>query len=126
MNLFKANKNNTLLYFTLILECDKGFYGLECNETCGHCRDVSQCSNIDGTCIAGCAASFEGVFCKTREYTMIKEHFLSFNQVLFVENENLNDIKLKIRILISQLKRITVITYHPCQWQLRFFSSKKS
>lgn len=75
MNLLKANKNNTLSYFTLILECDKGLYGLECNETCGHCRDVSQCSNIDGTCKAGCAASFEGVFCKTGEYTMIKEHF---------------------------------------------------
>lgn len=59
--------NKTTVYFVLFLECDKGSYGLECNETCGHCRDVNQCSNIDGTCKTGCAAGFEGGSCKTRE-----------------------------------------------------------
>lgn len=58
---------NTILYVMLVLECDKGSYGLECKETCGHCRDVNQCSNVDGTCITGCAAGFEGNLCKTRE-----------------------------------------------------------
>lgn len=50
-----------------IEECDRGSYGVECNETCGHCCDVSQCSNVNGTCLTGCDAGFEGDLCKTRE-----------------------------------------------------------
>eukprot|EP00105_Crassostrea_gigas_P037367 XP_019921515.1 PREDICTED: multiple epidermal growth factor-like domains protein 6 isoform X2 [Crassostrea gigas] len=47
------------------LACDKGFFGTECKETCGHCRDVSHCSNINGTCLTGCDAGYLGGFCKT-------------------------------------------------------------
>ncbi|XP_052694159.1 multiple epidermal growth factor-like domains protein 10 [Crassostrea angulata] len=47
------------------LECERGFYGIECSETCGHCRDVSQCSHINGTCLTGCEAGFKGGLCKT-------------------------------------------------------------
>lgn len=46
-------------------ECDVGSYGYDCNETCGHCRDVSQCSNINGTCLTGCDAGYQGDTCKT-------------------------------------------------------------
>eukprot|EP00105_Crassostrea_gigas_P042813 XP_019926961.1 PREDICTED: uncharacterized protein LOC109619993 [Crassostrea gigas] len=53
------------------LECDKGWYGIGCNETCGHCRNESQCSNDNGTCEAGCDAGFTGDQCKTCEYTGI-------------------------------------------------------
>lgn len=53
--------------FNIRLECDNGWYGFECNETCGHCRNVTNCSNIDGICLNGCAAGFEGNLCKTRE-----------------------------------------------------------
>lgn len=58
---------NIILYVMFVLECDKGAYGLKCNETCGHYHNVNQCSNIDGTCITGCAAGFEGNLCRTRE-----------------------------------------------------------
>ncbi|XP_052693255.1 multiple epidermal growth factor-like domains protein 10 isoform X1 [Crassostrea angulata] len=47
------------------LACDRGLYGSECNETCGHCRDVNQCSNINGTCLTGCDAGYLGDLCKT-------------------------------------------------------------
>lgn len=55
------------LYFIIDLECDRGSYGIECNETCGHCRDVNQCSNGNGSCLTGCDAGFKGDLCKTGE-----------------------------------------------------------
>eukprot|EP00105_Crassostrea_gigas_P034461 XP_019918609.1 PREDICTED: multiple epidermal growth factor-like domains protein 6 isoform X1 [Crassostrea gigas] len=47
------------------LACDEGFFGTECKETCGHCRDVSHCSNINGTCLTGCDVGYQGDLCKT-------------------------------------------------------------
>ncbi|XP_065943736.1 uncharacterized protein [Magallana gigas] len=47
------------------LACDEGIFGTECKETCGHCRDVSHCSNINGTCLTGCDAGYQGDLCKT-------------------------------------------------------------
>lgn len=45
--------------------CRKGSYGINCNETCGHCQDINQCSHINGTCLTGCESGFQGDFCKT-------------------------------------------------------------
>lgn len=42
-------------------------YGPGCIETCGHCRDVNKCSNIDGTCLTGCDAGYRGNLCKLGE-----------------------------------------------------------
>lgn len=47
--------------------CNTGSFGVECKETCGNCRDVSQCSRINGTCLTGCEAGYQGNTCKTRE-----------------------------------------------------------
>lgn len=49
-----------------IIECGRGSFGVSCNETCGHCRDVNQCLHTNGTCLTGCIAGFEGNLCKTR------------------------------------------------------------
>lgn len=54
-------------HFKLILACDEGTYGFDCNETCGHCHDASQCSNTNGTCLNGCDASYKGDMCESRE-----------------------------------------------------------
>lgn len=54
-------------YKQIVLACEKGLYGVDCMESCGHCRDVNQCSNINGTCLAGCDAGYEGVLCKWRK-----------------------------------------------------------
>lgn len=53
------------LFLLIIPECERWLYGIECSETCGHCRDVSQCSNVNGTCLTGCDAGFKGDLCKT-------------------------------------------------------------
>lgn len=45
--------------------CEGETYGAGCKETCGHCHDVNQCSKINGTCLTGCDAGFEGDLCKT-------------------------------------------------------------
>uniref|UniRef100_K1PHS8 Endothelial cells scavenger receptor n=1 Tax=Magallana gigas TaxID=29159 RepID=K1PHS8_MAGGI len=47
------------------LACDRGLYGSECNETCGHCRE-KQCSNINGRCLTGCDPDYQGDLCKTQ------------------------------------------------------------
>lgn len=53
-----------------ILACKKGSFGIDCNETCGHCRDINKCSNVHGTCLTGCADGYEGNLCNARKYTV--------------------------------------------------------
>lgn len=52
-----------LLTYTLYIDCGRGWYGINCNETCGHCRDLDQCSKTNGTCLTGCDAGFQGELC---------------------------------------------------------------
>lgn len=46
--------------------CVNGTYGLDCNKTCGHCREVHQCFHADGVCLTGCDIGYQGSFCQTR------------------------------------------------------------
>lgn len=48
--------------------CDKGSFGDNCSETCGHCRDKDKCSNINGKCLTGCDAGHQGDLCKTCKF----------------------------------------------------------
>lgn len=52
----------------LFLACDKGLYGHGCKETCGHCRDVQECFDINVTCVTGCNAVYHKDLCKTSAY----------------------------------------------------------
>lgn len=56
-------------YITICLSpaCQKGTFGNNCSETCGHCRDKDQCSITNGTCLTGCAAGYYLGFCKERK-----------------------------------------------------------
>lgn len=47
------------------LACDKGYFGTACNETCGQCDELEQCSNINGSCLTGCNAGYLGETCET-------------------------------------------------------------
>lgn len=47
--------------------CDKGLYGDGCSETCGRCRNKSNCVHTNGSCLTGCDAGYKGDVCKTRE-----------------------------------------------------------
>lgn len=51
--------------------CQEGWYGFDCNETCGHCRDLDQCLHVNGTCSTGCESGFQNELCKTREWMAI-------------------------------------------------------
>lgn len=44
-------------------ECGIGKYGIKCFETCGNCRNQSQCNNVNGSCSEGCSAGYKGSFC---------------------------------------------------------------
>lgn len=47
--------------------CGDGFYGNQCNNKCGYCRDIDQCSPVNGTCLTGCDAGYQGDRCETRK-----------------------------------------------------------
>lgn len=55
---------NKLLHLSLVIECAFGQYGKNCSDTCGHCSNVSQCSNVDGDCQSGCTSGYHGRYCK--------------------------------------------------------------
>lgn len=53
--------------------CVDGFYGDKCSKQCGNCRDIDQCSPINGTCLTGCVAGYQGDRCKTRKLKCNKD-----------------------------------------------------
>lgn len=60
-------KNHTYISHIFISECPAGSYGDACNETCGNCRDGNTCDRVNGTCLTGCDAGYEGDLCAIRE-----------------------------------------------------------
>lgn len=60
-------KNIEIHFHKFFEACDKGSYGTDCSENCGHCRDVDDCFHVNGTCIRGCDAGYKGDLCKSRE-----------------------------------------------------------
>lgn len=49
------------------LACENNTYGINCSETCGHCRDNDECFHSNNACLYGCDAGYQGYLCKTRE-----------------------------------------------------------
>lgn len=70
------------MLFLIIPECDRGSYGIGCNETCGHCHDKNQSSNINGTCLNGCDAGFLEQLCNTRKM-IFNAVFSNIDRILF-------------------------------------------
>ncbi|KAL8605912.1 hypothetical protein ACOMHN_059702 [Nucella lapillus] len=44
-------------------ECPSGYYGAGCNQTCGQCRNNSECRHDTGVCTGQCAGGFTGLYC---------------------------------------------------------------
>ena len=67
LGIFFAKYSAKLFSF---VACDDGKYGLECNNSCGHCLDGDHCNKVNGTCIRGCSAGYNGsdILCKTGNY----------------------------------------------------------
>lgn len=53
------------------IECDIGYFGYNCAESCGHCIDQVQCSRVDGACPTGCSAGFSGRLCQKGDKRLI-------------------------------------------------------
>ncbi|XP_061180591.1 scavenger receptor class F member 1-like [Saccostrea echinata] len=46
-----------------VMECKDYKYGPNCVFDCGHCKNNTLCSKIDGTCENGCETEWSGSFC---------------------------------------------------------------
>ena len=42
--------------------CGTGTYGIDCNNTCDHCRD-KRCDSVSGICQYGCKPGWQGNHC---------------------------------------------------------------
>lgn len=59
--------------------CGDGFYGDQCSNKCGNCRDIDQCSPLNGKCLSGCVAGYQGDRCKTRKLKCNKKNVNNTN-----------------------------------------------
>ena len=62
--------------FNCFIACSSGYYGLNCNNTCGLCRDQQACDHINGTCLTGCEPGFTGELCITGKYIQFITSYL--------------------------------------------------
>lgn len=53
--------------FIFPIVCGLGYYGAECQQECGNCRDLSQCFHTNGSCLTGCEAGYDGEMCIARK-----------------------------------------------------------
>ena len=63
IQLFCVGVGVILYTISFFAECNNNKYGLNCSETCGKCRDFSQCHYINGSCLNGCDPGFLGERC---------------------------------------------------------------
>lgn len=49
------------------IECDTGKYGKNCLQNCGHCKQRDQCHYVNGFCVEGCSAGYNGSLCIKRK-----------------------------------------------------------
>jgi hypothetical protein len=45
------------------IDCENGWYGPECKQTCGHCYNDEVCDKVNGACASGCASGWIGNSC---------------------------------------------------------------
>ena len=56
--------NSNLLNVNYFIACENGYYGIECNSTCGHCSFQNDCFHENGTCFNGCELGYSGDLCQ--------------------------------------------------------------
>ena len=72
----------TLLFTSLLIECLKGTYGINCSHLCGHCSDIYHCSIADGTCQTGCKAGYKGPHCQEGIFISLYSNIYIKNTVM--------------------------------------------
>lgn len=56
------------IFFTHDIECGNGKYGSNCLLNCGHCKKMSDCNHVDGSCMSGCFPGYNGSRCIDRKH----------------------------------------------------------
>lgn len=46
------------------VECENGFYGKECLQTCGKCMFGDICDKVTGICMSGCDPGYQDAQCQ--------------------------------------------------------------
>lgn len=68
---------------TLFLACNKGRYGLNCSQVCGHCKENTHCHHISGLCDWGCDTGYRGNQCtQLVSFCAYKEYELYYNETV--------------------------------------------
>ena len=75
-------KKKYKMYEIVILACENGTYGYDCNNTCGHCTDKESCFHTNGTCRFGCNPGYIGELCKTGKFSCIV-HSIALQRLTF-------------------------------------------
>lgn len=44
--------------------CPVGFYGMNCSESCGFCKNRSDCDHVNGLCPNGCQSGYKDEKCE--------------------------------------------------------------
>ena len=52
-----------MVSLTFVSECDHGYYGVNCQQNCGHCSEASECHHITGECSDTCKPGYQGIMC---------------------------------------------------------------
>lgn len=52
-----------MFFFKISLECNTGYFGHNCNNSCGHCVNDRVCDHVDGTCDGGCKPGYQEPIC---------------------------------------------------------------
>lgn len=74
-NVFVHSYQYTLLFLPFSKECSSGYFGEQCNGICGHCKDISACHHITGTCAEGCVPGYRFPKCTEGIYhTVFKKY----------------------------------------------------
>ena len=46
-----------------LIDCIIGHYGDDCHQTCGHCKNGTNCDSTSGKCPEGCEEYWNGSHC---------------------------------------------------------------
>lgn len=54
----------------ILVGCQDGTFGTNCNGTCGHCHKGQPCDKETGTCPKECDPGYEGLYCNKSEISI--------------------------------------------------------
>ena len=84
-------RNNHLIIIST--ECKAGEFGQNCTESCGNCVQNEACHHVNGSCLNGCDAGYEGTNC-TQGKSIQTGNFIPKKMALFGSHESLSHCKL--------------------------------